>query len=518
MNNQDKNKTLQRCVGFAGIAFLSLIIEYILMYHSDASGILQETLFAPEKRNKICLLVTVILILFGMTVLFAYTYTKKVRAEFIAISIILFFGIAISVFSPVMNGFDESAHFFKTLATIDGKMFNYDSYSYEISDSYIALRDNYLAKWWIPSEFKGLWATSKTYVEALPNAYAQATYPFYGYLFCCTGVIVGRILHLPVGVVYILGRIFNLTGYAAMIYASFRILPEKAKGFKAILLMFSCMPGILFVAAHYSQDGVVYALTAILVALFLKMYYGDRILKRDFTIFAVLFILLVPLKFPYICLGLLLFFLPKDKFSFKVPYIWIALIAIAALAIAFLWIVFVSSGFHEPRIENVDGPKQIKYMLTHLPEFAKTSVFTIFHTLPSYFFNTMRIAGGYDIYTSAAAGIIFSILSLIIAFLYAGKLEISGVVKILLIPVILLIIAGNVVSLYASYNTVGENKYIQGVQVRYFYQLFLLLPIIMSGRIRFAGKCADETDCGRAIMFILVWLTWFCFGFVAFYV
>ncbi len=515
MNNQNR-KVFINIFAFVAVVLLSLATEYILIYHGAGFNLPVDKVLGPEKRVLISALASGILLFVGVVVLFAFKKIKKI--ETVAILIIIVFGLFLVFFSPVMNGFDENAHFFKALATLDGKMFDYESYNYEISDSYFVLRDNYLGKWWYTPEFQSGWLNSRTYVEALPNAFAQPTYPFYGYLFCCLGIAIGRILHLSTGLIYELGRVFNLFGYAALVFAAFKILPEKARGFKAVMLIYACMPGTLFVASHYSQDGIVYAVTGILIALFLKMYFAEKILKRDFLLFAILFLLLVPLKYPYICLGFLLLLLPKNKFGFRKPYLWIVSVAVLSLVIAGVWLIFVSSGFTETRIENVNGFEQMKFLLSHIPTFLRTAIFTIVHTLPSYFGNTMRIAGGYDVYISLAGGMIFSIISLIIAFLYTGKLEIGRIVKIILIPIILLIVLGNIVALYASYNTVGESYYIQGVQGRYFYQLFLLVPMVMANKMRFGKVNADENDYTLAVSFILVWLIWFCFGFIVFYV
>ena len=528
-------KTAGRLLGFVALSVCILIVEYIMLYKSGME-IPFTPVFGESSRNAACMVTGTVLTVCSAAAMFAYLKTRK--TEMIALALILFSGVLIAVFSPVMNGFDELSHFFKSVATLDGKMLDYESYNYEISDSYILLRDRQLETLLFSDGFNAGWMKTGTYVEALYNGYAQPTYPFYGYIFCCMGLLIARLLHLSTGLCFLFGRLFNLFGYAGFIYIAFKLLPKEAKGFRAVMLLYACMPGNLFVAAHYSQDSVVYGIVAVITALFVRMYFADRVARRDFILFGVLFLLLVPLKFPYIILGFLLLLIPREKYGFKKPYLWIALLAVISVVIAGVWVTPISTQHHEPRVENVDGAAQIAFMLRHIPTFVRTAVYTFMHTLSSYMANTMRLSGAYNLYASSGAGIVFSVLSIVFSVLYMGRTKIDKKVRIFIAIMIIAIAVGITVALYASYNTVGESVYIKGVQARYFYPLFLLIPLALSGKAGFTGEkelvqeaeftgenrltkeagSLDVTCDLPALVLVLAEVIWFCFGFLIFYV
>ena len=500
---------------FAVIIAVMLLAEYILLY-DPGMWVPFSPILESAGRRIVCIVAGIFLGVSGIVAMFVYLKVKK--TEVIAIAMIFFFGVLISISSPVLNGFDEQAHFFKSVATLDGKMLNFDSYNYGISDSYILLKEHQLETSIFNPSLSTGWLDSRTYVDALTNGYPTPTYPTYGYLFCCFGLLIARILHLSTGMCFLAGRLFNLIGYTAMIYVAFRMIPNAARGFKAVMTLYACLPGNLFVAAHYSQDGAVYGIIAILVALFVKMYFSEKVGRRDFIVFGVLFLLLVPLKFPYIVLGFLLLLIPYDKYDFKLPYLWICLLALTSLVIAGVWLIFVSSQYTEPRVENVDGVAQILFMLRNFPTFAKAAVFTFFLTLPSYIGNTMRLAGAYDLYTSTGAGIIFVGIFLVLSALCMGETELKKTVRIRIALMALLIVFGTTVAMYASYNTVGESEYIAGVQIRYFYPLLLLIPLSLSGKIGFVKKNSTDIVFMPVVLFAVLELIWFVYGFLLFYV
>ena len=177
------------------------LLEYaILLMPGMTSGIPE---VVSESLSALQMLVFGVLLLVVMLVLFnLFRFRKEPYTDLYVFLFVILFGILIAVLSPVLNGFDEQAHFFKTVATLDGKMFRYESYNYRVSESYVLLRDHFMDRWYSPL-FSGKWSQNTLFVEALENGYAQPTYPFYGYIFCAAGMGIARIIRLPIGMVFL---------------------------------------------------------------------------------------------------------------------------------------------------------------------------------------------------------------------------------------------------------------------------------------------------------------------------
>ena len=506
----------KKCILFVIATIILFLLEYgIFLMPRMTSGIPE---VVTESISGIQMMVFGLLLLFIMLGLFSmFRFRKAEHTTLYVVLLVTLFGIIVAILSPVLNGFDEQAHFFKTVAFLDGKMFRYESYNYRISESYVLLRDHFMDRWYSPL-FSEKWSQNRIFVEALENGYAQPTYPFYGYLFCAAGVWIARIIQLPAGMVFLAGRITNVIGYALLILTALKMLPEECERTKNAVIIVSCLPGSLFVASHYTQDGVAYGIILILIVLFFRMSVSGRTVKRDFILFSVLLLLLVPLKYPYILLGLLLFIIPKEKLAIKRRWLWIGLLAFTSVVVAALWFILVSSQYHEPRMENVNGIEQLKYMIIHLPYFLVQSADSFIQTIWSYFADNMRLFGGRRFYASESAGIVFGVVGLFLLFFASADREMKGIQRFVVGVIIILTIFATEAALYVSYNSVGSKGYIEGVQGRYFYGLLPLIPLLGSKRFSISAlteKSAFEIST-ITLTYVLLQLGWYLFGFSIF--
>ena len=501
--------SIRRLVGFIVLVAVLLLAEFGMLRWERISDTIPAGMSATSSSFQMLAFGVFVLLL--AAIFFFLFHLDEKRQDLVITVLILVCGTVIALTSPVLNGYDEQAHFYKTVATLDGKMFRYSDYSYDVSKSYALIRDNMFDRWYSQA-LRPAWSSETVFAEALVNGYAQPTYPFYGYLFCAAGLGFGELFRLPAGICFILGRLFNLLGYAALVYIALKLVPEDLKGLKTALMLTACMPGTLFVAAHYTQDGVVYGIIFLLIILFVRLYRAEGNCVRDYIRFAVLFLLLVPMKYPYIFLGFLLLLVSPKKTGIPKLRLWTALLAVLSVALAAVWFVLISSQFQDPRVPGVNGTEQLKFMIGHAPLILLNAVISFFSTIVYYLANAMRIFGGFDWYASLTAGAVFGAGTIGLIVLSPVRIGLNRTQKLVLAVISAFVVLATEAALYVSYNTVGSTLYIEGVQGRYFYGLLLLLPLFVPERVRGSIKIKNDVPW----LFLLAELSWFTFGLSVF--
>lgn len=210
-------------------------------------------------------------------------------------------------------------------------------------------------------------------------ALADRTWPRYRnlcYLPAAFGLWLGRLLHLPYHMTFMLGRWFNLLFYAVLVYLAIR----KLKSGKLLAAVIALIPFTLFMAASYSYDPWI-------TAWFLYgfcCFFGElqRPEKKMTTmeslcmIFA--FFIGAGPKLLYIPLLLVTLFLPKEKYANprqrKIILVVLALVfVVACVKLLLLFTVPDAGGIQDTRGgENIDAFGQISYIFSHPWEYTKT--------------------------------------------------------------------------------------------------------------------------------------------------
>ncbi|MCD8323340.1 MAG: DUF2142 domain-containing protein [Clostridiales bacterium] len=145
------------------------------------------------------------------------------------------------------------------------------------------------------------------------------------------GIFLGRALNLSMYGVILFGKIFNLAAYIALTFLAIRLIPCYKMLFTAVALL----PISLFQASSLSQDAMLNGMSFLFIALCFYYAYGE-ITSLNWKHMIWLGVLLLGMflgKYVYVCLGLLVFMIPKEKFGGKKAY-WKAIIpALAVLVI-----------------------------------------------------------------------------------------------------------------------------------------------------------------------------------------
>ena len=192
---------------------------------------------------------------------------------------------------------------------------------------------------------------------------------FIGALPSAMGLWLGRLLHLPLKAIFILGRWSNLLAFVLVMTMAIRIAPTC----KELLAVVGLLPTSLFLASSYSYDPVVTSFIAIGIALFCREYFNrDSCLTFSnlFLILGSLFIGFASKPIYCVLLGILLL-MPKTKFnSDKEHFAYISLVVSLGLLMAasyLLPLMFSSSAQAGDARggSNVNSVEQIKFILSN---------------------------------------------------------------------------------------------------------------------------------------------------------
>ena len=380
-------------------------------------------------------------------------------------------GLLLIAVQPIMNGYDKPEHFFKVVASLDGKGLRYSEYNYEISNSFYNLRNLRGSGWWVLGNTP--WSPETTMSEVLIDGRAQPTYPVWGYLFSMIGVGITRFFHAPLFLIYLTGKIMNLIGFVCMGTWALKITPK----YKTIFAVFMCMPATLFVVCAYHSDATTYGLIMLILAYFLKWREHKVIPLKEWILWSLFLFLLVPLKFPYIGLLGLLFLLPGSDFCFRYKNIWKCTLILVVSVFAILWSTQISSSFVEWISPGFDRGAQIKFVCTHPLETLWIFTSSIFSQSPEFIDRFFGMSG----FKAAILPGIFKeahVALVCLLLLLSEKLNWKKWEKIWIFFMILGTWLLTNLALYVTFTPVGS-LVMAGVQGRYLTPLLLMAALIL---------------------------------------
>ena len=183
------------------------------------------------------------------------------------------------------------------------------------------------------------------------------------------GIWIARIFGLSLLWLVILGRFCNLVCYALIT----RLAIKKAKGFEILFGAIALLPMCVYLAASFSTDGMVNAVTFYLIAQFCYLINRkQKVSLKDMIIFATLSLVLATMKLPYVLLVGLLLFIPKEKMTIKKNYLYAALLIFVTAILSFLWLK-QSSDINASKVTHGANPvDKIKFTIAHANVFFKT--------------------------------------------------------------------------------------------------------------------------------------------------
>lgn len=411
--------------------------------------------------------------------LFLIYITNDLLKNSILISITL--GIIFSISITVNNQLDEKKHFLSTyslaLGNLSSKNHTVDTSIADIERSltiegfnkYFSQKpQNQLTKEYISEDIKD----------------TPATYYFISYIPAAVGIFLAKNLGGSIADIYFAGRIFNVFGYAALIYLVLKILPYKKKIFYAVAFM----PMLLCLAGIYSPDGIVYGVASIFVAYCLKLYHQqENISIKQILILCLIFILMSIIKgTAYILIGLIVFILPiikiiKNNKKNILYFIIVFLLMLATLGVLFS--TTYSSQVNDngdPRSEGTNSRVQLEYIMENPIEYAKVlwnHTLFCFGNMKCLAFINAPMFFGKTYYNTSILLIVF----ILIVGLIDNSKSLNLKTRLILILTFFAVFGMTSTALYLTYTKVGAAG-ITGYQMRYLFPIIPLFLMCLSNK------------------------------------
>lgn len=307
-------------------------------------------------------------------------------------------------------------------------------------------------------------------------------YSFIVYIPQATGIIVGRILHLPISLIAYLGRLFNFIVYLILVYYSIKLLPFLKK----YAVFVALIPIAMQEATSLSSDGLTMGISCFLISYILHLKYTktDKITKKEYLILAVATIVCSLCKIVYFPLVLLIYILPSEIFkSKKEKIIKLSFIVLLCLIINGAWTIYATRYLAEVK-PGINSPEQFKYVISDPFNYVKIIIRTIKKEVLEYVYEML---GGRLGLLNVSTKSYYPKLSIVLMLFLMltnrlTKRKISYFVKYLSLIIVIAVIGLIFSSLYVQWTPL-KNVIIEGVQGRYFIPILLLVPIIfMKGK------------------------------------
>lgn len=289
------------------------------------------------------------------------------------------------------------------------------------------------------------------------------------------GLVTGRVLHLPMLIMFYLARLCGLAFCITVIYFCLKYIPILKK----FLFLLSCLPLTMQTFIGISYDGVIFCSAISIITFIIYTIY-----KNDFkfrlphyfmaTILSIALIAVKPVYFP-ICL--LLYFIPSRCFKNKKQKI-LTISSILALTIGAFFIWSLLSFVTEPG-NGADTAGQISYIMSNPLRYIAILIHNIFD-MPFMYITNFSSLEWLDVQIND-----FYILGIFIIFiilcmeesLSSGKIKLS---KAFCWATFILSIISTVLiftALYIQWTQVGSHT-ILGVQTRYVFPVLISIPIL----------------------------------------
>lgn len=294
------------------------------------------------------------------------------------------------------------------------------------------------------------------------------------------GIALARMLNGTVADVFMMGRMFNLIVYSALIILILKILPFK----KNIFFVIAATPMLVCLAGTYSPDGLGMAVISLFIAYCFKLYdKKENINIKEIIILASLYFLTLAFKnMAYFAIGLIIFILPIKEI---IKYNGKKLFVLIPLTIGLILIMFLV----QPKVNVVQGDLRggssgAVSQIHSLMETPQLIIEVIYNHITNSLLNFNWLKDmNFSYYFSDISTQVF--LCMIIYYFYVAikdsSINFKIKNKIIFFVIFLLIYGITSMALYLTFTPVGYNT-ITGYQARYLFPIISLVLISVSNK------------------------------------
>ncbi len=324
------------------------------------------------------------------------------------------------------------------------------------------------------------------------------------YLPQAAGIFTARLFTKNIAVIVYAGRIANWLVITLMIYFAIKFMPAK----KELMILFMLLPMNVYLATSLSPDGLVNALSMLMIGyvLHLRFTQEEPLRVPQYILLYVMALAVSLLKIVYLPMCMMYFLIPAERFgNMRNKLIHAGIMAALAVGCNLVWLMICKKFLTVP---GTDANEQLSYILHGPVNYVMVMIRTAIHDAKRWM---LMMIGGYlgaiNIETSKVLAFVYLLL-LIAAFIDLPrtaafiKAKKSGakpektvwseniIFGVIVFAILMLINA----SLYLQW-TPPHEPLIKGIQGRYF--IALLLPLYLT--IHNPGKLMDGNEPHREL-------------------
>ncbi|MEI6682330.1 MAG: DUF2142 domain-containing protein [Bacteroidota bacterium] len=483
---------------------------FLRTYESDSS-----------RSAAISVLLHIVALLVALAIAFFAAIRKflagiRIRPEYVYLVFALAAGLAFLFLTPPLQVPDEGSHLARVAELSEGQI---SSAGKTIPSAFAALDSTFLRLHANPDERTSLAEiVAQEKLTANPAIRHSSKGPAYTipYIAPLAGFFTGKIFSTSPLILMYFARLFNLLCSILLVFMAIRMAPVG----KWIFFLLALMPKTLFLMASLSYDAFVISGSFLLTAMFL--YYAFRPEKvmtwKDLGLLSFLWVLLLFCKPPYFILGALFFIIPFSRTRSLSKYLLAATILVCTLLLGFgIW--KLAAGGPAPgntvkseqlagQVEQgtpglppalaangpkpeINPPKQIEYIRTHLKFFVNLLITTNFYQMRADMLNNfVGTLGWLDTFIPDSLVNLYLIVLLVTAICMAEeKVKFGWKSKLMLFLLFLVSVLAIETAMYIYTSFFAQEK-LFGIQGRYFIPLAPLILLVaynnrVSGKLNF---------------------------------
>ena len=447
--------------------------------------------------------------------------SRKFRTEHMFLALALTSGIAFAVIGPALQECDGLDHFVRSMDVSYGNVLG-SFVNLTHDDEQIKLPQNIgELNYRLIGPYSGEAAAYMEHLrgtefsEAAEVSWYQHTVTSVYYWPQGLGIWLGRICGASMYTCILLSRLFNLAFYILITFFAIRLMPM----YKNLLAFIATLPITLYQAASDSPDALLNAFCFLFIALCFSYTFDSKKRlnwKHAFGL-GVLLAVIFMCKYVYVCVGLLVFMIPKDKFETRKQY-WIsfavALLPLVLLGGNMLLVMLNTLGKTQATAGEMT---QLQYIMAHPLQPIKVLGMTFVH-YARYYMEWLNYLGSmnYDL------GVLVPVVPCLIAVVGCldvpmGMRPLHMKHRMLSLFAAVLVICGVSLALYIGDGTINPvgSAVILGVQGRYFIPV-MLLPFVALGSGRIQNNISNFSKkvmgmSALVLLYAVVELMWQCY-------
>lgn len=431
----------------------------------------------PKKILLLVCFISFIMIVALYFLLLKKNCLKKMKLENVFLIFAIVFGTFYIIGFPPSQLPDDSADYLRTL-----EVSNFQLTTPQKGDKVGRKLSSNINKVYKSEKYKDIIKNKNLKLNDEKKFYSYANkslYAFVCYLPQAFGVLIARILNLPILTQIIFGKLCNFLLYVLLVYLSIKYIPVK----KELLFFISLLPMSLQEAASLAPDAMIISTIIALVSFVVYQRENKKTTmnRKNMILLGILSVIISLCKIIYLPLIFLIFLIPNDKFeSVKQKRIYCISICAISIILNLYWLSISSSylvAFHG----RSNSSMQLKYILTNPIRYVMVLYKTIDYYILIYLEEMVGCSlGKFVVGTSP----IMVLVSIVILFILVVGVKKKGrnlfhipekvFISFLLVGTILLMFT----SLYMQWTSYMADM-VDGVQGRYFIPLIPVLAMLL---------------------------------------